>query len=91
MNVIMCLYVRLEIDSRLRDGVALAVRAKVRDAAATAYCFAVLCKPMVMGFHILHGITLYFSGLYRYYIYIDWSSCVGYPEIFVLAKDSFLE
>jgi len=50
-----------------------------------------LCKPMVMGFHILHGITLYFSGLYRYYIYIDWSSCVGYPEIFVLAKDSFLE
>jgi len=87
----MCLYVRLEIDSRLRDGVALAVRAKVRDAAATAYCFAVLCKPMVMGFHILHGITLYFSGLYRYYIYIDWSSCVGYPEIFVLAKDSFLE
>ena len=49
MNVIMCLYVRLENDSRLRDGVALAVRAKVRDAAATA-CFAVLCKPLATGF-----------------------------------------
>ena len=70
MNVIMCLYVRLEIDSRLRDGVALAVRAKVRDAAATAYCFAVLCKPMVMGFsYITRNYAIFFGFVSILYLY----------------------
>jgi hypothetical protein len=46
----MCLYVRLEIDSRLRDGVALAVRAKVRDAAATASVLLCCVSPWLWVF-----------------------------------------